>query len=60
MQPYESRFSTMFGADYHAFSFWKGRAALYAILQSMELRDDDEVILPGYTCVVVANAIRYA
>ncbi|MPZ76503.1 MAG: hypothetical protein GEU77_08255 [Deltaproteobacteria bacterium] len=60
MQPYESRFSAIFGADHYAFSFWKGRAALYAILQSMELSDDDEVILPGYTCVVVANAIRYA
>ncbi|MEX0804351.1 MAG: DegT/DnrJ/EryC1/StrS family aminotransferase [Candidatus Binatia bacterium] len=60
MQPYESCFSTVFGADYDAFSFWKGRAALYAILQSMELSDGDEVILPGYTCVVVANAIRYA
>jgi perosamine synthetase len=60
MEDYEARFASIFGADYHAFSFWKGRVALYAILQSMALREHDEVILPGYTCVVVANAIRYA
>ena len=60
MHPYESRFSAIFGNDYHAFSFWKGRVALYAILQSMDLQENDEVILPGYTCVVVPNAIRYA
>jgi perosamine synthetase len=60
MVDYEARFASIFGARYHAFSFWKGRVALYAIMQSMALREHDEVILPGYTCVVVANAIRYA
>src|SRR5262245_28640958 len=60
MQTYETRFSEIFGPEYYAFSFWKGRAALYAILRSLELRENDEVILPGYTCVVVASAIRYA
>jgi perosamine synthetase len=60
MQPYEKRFAEIFGPDSYAFSFWKGRAALYAILQALELRQGDEVILPGYTCVAVANAIRYA
>ncbi len=59
MEPYESRFAALFGADYRASSFWKGRTALYAILQSLELRPNDEVIVPGYTCVVVANAIRH-
>jgi perosamine synthetase len=59
MKPYESRFSAIFGTDYRAFSFWKGRVALYAILQSLGVREGDDVILPGYTCVVVANAIRY-
>jgi perosamine synthetase len=60
MHPYESRFAAIFGTDYQAFSFWKGRVALYAILQSLGLRENDEVIVPGYTCVVVPNAIRYA
>jgi perosamine synthetase len=60
MQPYETRFAQIFGPDYHAFAFWKARVALYAILKSLELTDKEEVILPGYTCVVVPNAIRYA
>ena len=59
MEPYESRFAALFGADYAAFSFWKGRVALYAILQALGIGKGDEVILPGYTCVVVANSIRY-
>jgi len=49
----------MFGPDYFAFGFWKARVALYAILQGLELKDNDEVILPGYTCVVVPNSVRY-
>lgn len=39
--------------------FYKGRVALHAILKSMNIREGDEVILPGFTCVVVPNAIRY-
>jgi len=34
--------------------------ALYAILKAMNLREGDEIILPGYTCVVTPNAIRFA
>jgi perosamine synthetase len=60
MGDYEARFASIFGADYHAFSFWKGRVGLYAILRAMELNGDDEVILAGYTCVAVPNAIRFA
>jgi perosamine synthetase len=60
MDTYEARFSALFGPEYSAFSFWKGRVALYAILKAMEFRDGDEVILPAYTCVVVANAVRHA
>lgn len=41
-------------------TFGAGRMALYAILKAMNLREGDEVILPGYTCVVISNAIRYA
>src|SRR4029077_7062808 len=60
MQPYETRFARTFGRDYYAFGFWKARVALYAILKSLDLRQKDEVILPGYTCVVVPNSVRYA
>lgn len=39
--------------------FYKGRVALYAILKAMGLHAGDEVILSGFTCVVVPNAISY-
>ena len=52
----ESLFSTYIGIDY-TFGFFKGRHALSAILKSLELEKGDEVIMPGYTCVVVANSI---
>lgn len=41
------------------FLYWKGRVALYAILKAMGISPGDEVILPGFTCVVVPNAIKY-
>ncbi len=41
------------------FYFWKGRIALYAILKALGIGPGDEVILPGFTCVVVPNAILY-
>ncbi len=41
------------------FLYWKGRIALYAILKAIGVEDSDEVILPGFTCVVVPNAIIY-
>ena len=44
----------------YAFSFGSGRISLFMALQALGIRDGDEVILPAYTCVVVANAIHYA
>ncbi len=41
------------------FLYWKGRVALYTILKAMGVGSGDEVILPGFTCVVVPNAILY-
>jgi len=38
---------------------YKGRVSLYAILKAMGIGCGDEVIIPAYTCVVVANAIIY-
>lgn len=38
---------------------WKGRVALYGILQSLGLNKGDEIIIPSFTCVVVPNAIIY-
>lgn len=41
------------------FFYWKGRVALFALLKAMGVTNGDEVIVQGYTCVVVANAIMY-
>jgi dTDP-4-amino-4,6-dideoxygalactose transaminase len=48
------------GEDVRVALFWKGRVALYAILKSLEIGEGDEVIIPGFTCVVVANAVIYS
>jgi len=55
---YETAFAKWFGVT-RAFSFWKGRVALYATLKALGVAPGDEIILPGYTCVVDANPIKY-
>ena len=55
---YEKRFAEWLGGGV-AFALWKGRVALYAILKAMEIGPEDEVILPGYTCIVDVNPIKY-
>jgi len=52
---FEKAFARAFDAKY-ALTFNYGRSALYAILKSNGIRNA-EVILPAYTCVVVADAI---
>ncbi|MBW8014701.1 MAG: hypothetical protein FVQ82_00815 [Planctomycetes bacterium] len=58
MQKYRQKLSAFFDIN-NSFTFWKGRVALYAILKALGVGDGDEVILPGYTCVVEVNPIRY-
>jgi perosamine synthetase len=55
---YQDAFAWTIGAP-HAYAFWKGRVALYAILRALDIGQGDEVIVPGFTCVVVANAVRF-
>jgi perosamine synthetase len=55
---FENMFAHRFNVS-HAFAFWKARVALYAILKSLGVSCGDEVILPGYTCVVDVNPIKY-
>jgi len=43
----------------HARAFWKGRVAMYAMLRAMGVGEGDEVILPGYTCVMDVNPVMY-
>lgn len=42
------------------FYFHKGRVAFYALLKAAGLGKDDGIIVPGYTCVVVPMAVRFA
>jgi dTDP-4-amino-4,6-dideoxygalactose transaminase len=55
---FEGSFARWLGAT-SAFAFWKGRVALYAILRALGVGEGDEVILPGYTCVMDVNPIKY-
>src|SRR6188472_4494112 len=59
LSAYEDQFAGLFPKDTQAFAFWKGRVALYAILESLGIGPGDEVIVPGFTCVVVPNAVLY-
>ncbi len=42
----------------HAVTFGSGRASLFAILHALGIGAGDEVIVPGYTCVVVPAAVQ--
>jgi dTDP-4-amino-4,6-dideoxygalactose transaminase len=55
---FEEAFARWFGVS-SSFAFWKGRIALYAILKTLGVSKGDEVILPGYTCVMDVNPIKY-
>lgn len=51
----EHELGKAFGAPTHLFG--SGREALLAILRALKCRAGEEVIVQGYTCVVVPNAI---
>lgn len=57
-EQYQRQFADFLGCRY-AFSFWKGRVALYAVLKALDIKSGDEVIVPGYTCVMNVNPIKY-
>ncbi|QQR81396.1 MAG: DegT/DnrJ/EryC1/StrS family aminotransferase [Deltaproteobacteria bacterium] len=58
IEDYERKFAQICGVK-HAISFGAGRMALYVILEALGIGEGDEVIIPAFTCVVVANAILY-
>lgn len=58
MNNYERCFADALGVC-SAHAFWKGRVGWYAILRALGIGEGDEVILPGYTCVMDVNPIRY-
>lgn len=43
----------------HAVAFGAGRMALYALLEAFDFQPGDEIIIPGFTCTVVPNAMLY-
>lgn len=43
----------------HAVAFGAGRMALYAILEALSFEGGDEIVVPGFTCTVVPNAMLY-
>ncbi len=51
----EHALSERFKGDVHLFG--SGRESLLAILKSLKFGKDEEVIIQGYTCMVVPNAI---
>jgi dTDP-4-amino-4,6-dideoxygalactose transaminase len=54
------RIGDLIGVPHHHVSlFWRGRVALYAILEALGIGRGDEVIVPAFTCVAVANAVLY-
>jgi dTDP-4-amino-4,6-dideoxygalactose transaminase len=52
---FEDAFARTFAAQ-HALAFPYGRSALWAFFKAVEL-ENAEIILPAYTCVVVAHAV---
>ena len=59
VRAYEHTFARWNGSRY-AFAFMGGRVALSACIHALGLGPGDEVIIPGFTCVVVPNAFAYA
>ncbi|MFA6106474.1 MAG: aminotransferase class I/II-fold pyridoxal phosphate-dependent enzyme [Patescibacteria group bacterium] len=43
----------------NALAFDSGRTALYFALKALDVKQGDEVLVQAFTCVVVANAIRW-
>jgi len=55
----ENEFKEYLGAKY-AFSFNSGRSSLMAILNSLGLEENDEVLLQAFTCNAAANPIIWS
>lgn len=53
---YERQFADLVGNGY-CHSFASGRMAFFSLMQSLGIGPGDEVIIPGFTCSVVPNAI---
>ena len=56
VKQFEKRFAKKFQSN-KAIAFPYGRSALWCFLKSLDIHDS-EIILPSYTCSVVAHAIK--
>lgn len=54
----EKKLSRYFNIKY-AHAFDSGRSALYYALKALGAKEGDEILVQAYTCVVVANAIKF-
>jgi perosamine synthetase len=59
VEMFERQFAAWNGSR-SASAFASGRIALSAAIGALGLRAGDQVVVPGYSCVVVANALRNA
>jgi dTDP-4-amino-4,6-dideoxygalactose transaminase len=55
----EKYFETFFGIN-SVITFDSGRSSLQIALESLELHQNDEVLLQAYTCCVVSNAVTWS
>lgn len=53
---YENKFSSEIGKGM-SLSYASGRMAFYSLLKVFNVKEDDEVIITGFTCSVMVNAI---
>lgn len=53
---YETELSAILGGG-KVITYASGRMAFYSILKTLNLQKDDEVILTGFTCSVMVNAV---
>lgn len=58
VRDFEQAFASWLGVR-RALAFWKGRVAIYAVMRALGVGEGDEVILPGYTCVVAVNPVKF-
>ncbi len=59
VEKFERAFAEWLGGDVTATAFWKGRVGIYAVLRALGVGEGDEVIVPGYTCVVAVNPAKF-
>mgnify|MGYP001158390554 CR=1 FL=1 len=56
IKKFETKFASLIG-DGECFSYASSRMGFYEILNFLKISSEDEIILVGFTCAVMANAI---